>query len=43
MVVKTLCLVSFLCVMAFSQIAPFYPLMAKDKGVEIFYIGFVIG
>ena len=41
--VKTLCLVAFLSILSFSQMAPFYPLQAKDKGITVFYVGFVMG
>lgn len=43
MVVWTLCLVSLLSIMAFSQLAPFYPLEAKDKGVTVGWVGLVLG
>jgi hypothetical protein len=43
MVVCTLAFVSYLSVMSFSQMAPFYPLEAKDAGINIYYVGFVIG
>ena len=42
-VVYTLVLVSFLSILSFSQMAPFYPLQAKEKGVSIFVVGFVLG
>jgi hypothetical protein len=29
--------------MAFSQLAPFYPLEARDTGVDVFWVGFVLG
>ena len=41
--VKTLCLVAFLSILSFSQMAPFYPLQAKEKGLTVFYVGFVLG
>ena len=41
--IKTLCLVSFLSVLSFSQMGPFYPLQAKEKGLSVFYVGFVLG
>jgi hypothetical protein len=28
---------------AYSQISPFYPLKAKERGIEIIWVGFVIG
>jgi hypothetical protein len=40
--VKTLCLVGFISIISFSQLAPFYPLEAKDKGVDVFWVGFVL-
>ena len=40
--VKTLCLVSFLSILSFSQMAPFYPLQAKEKGLTVYYIGFIL-
>jgi hypothetical protein len=43
MVVKTLCFVGLLSILSFSQMAPFYPLCAKQHGVEVFYVGFVLG
>lgn len=43
MVVWTLCCVSLLSVMAFSQLAPFYPLEAKDKDITVGYVGLVLG
>jgi len=43
MVVKTLAFVSYLSVMSFSQLAPFYPLEAKDANVDVFWVGFVLG
>ena len=42
-VVATLVLVSFLSILSFSQMAPFYPLQAKEKGVSVFFVGFVLG
>ena len=41
--VLTLCLVAFLSILSFSQMAPFYPLQAREKGVGVFYVGFVLG
>ncbi len=43
MVVYTLCCVALISVMAFSQLAPFYPLEARDTGVDVFWVGFVLG
>jgi cyanate permease len=39
----TLCLIQFLSQCAFTQMSPFYPLKAKEKGVEIVWVGLVIG
>ena len=41
--IKTLCIVAFLSILSFSQMAPFYPLQAKEKGITVFYVGFVLG
>jgi len=43
MAIKTLAFVSYLSVMSFSQMAPFYPLEAKDAGMDVFWVGFVLG
>lgn len=43
MVVKTLCVVGLLSILSFSQMAPFYPLCAKQKGISVFYVGWVLG
>lgn len=40
---RVLCLIQFLSNSAFSQMAPFYPLKAKEKGVSTMQIGLVIG
>lgn len=42
-IIYTLVLVSFLSILSFSQMAPFYPLQAKEKGVSVFFVGFVLG
>jgi hypothetical protein len=36
-------MVMFLSMAAYSQISPFYPLKAKERGIEIIWVGFVIG
>lgn len=41
--VITLCGIAFMSNSAFSQMSPFYPLKAKEKGVTIIYVGFVMG
>ena len=41
-IIYTLVLVSFLSILSFSQMAPFYPLQAKEKGVSVFFVGFVL-
>ena len=41
-VIYTLVLVSFLSILSFSQMAPFYPLQAKEMGVSVFLVGFVL-
>ena len=43
MIIGLLCYISLLSIMAFTQLAPFYPLEAKDHGVDPLYIGFVLG
>ena len=40
--IYTLVLVSFLSILSFSQMAPFYPLQAKEKGVTVFWVGFIL-
>ena len=42
-IVNTLVLTSFLSVFSFSQMAPFYPLLAIEKGITVFYVGLVLG
>ena len=42
-IIYTLVLVSFLSVLSFSQMAPFYPLQAKEKGVSVFFVGLILG
>ena len=42
-IIYTLVLVSFLSILSFSQMAPFYPLQAKEKGISVFWVGFVLG
>ena len=41
--VISLCLISFMSNASFSQMSPFYPLKAKEKGVTAVYVGFVFG
>lgn len=41
--VGVLCLITFLSQCAFSQMSPFYPIKAKQKGVTVGWIGVVIG
>jgi hypothetical protein len=41
--VVVICLLQFLSSSSFSQLAPFYPLKAKEKGVSTFAIGVVLG
>mmetsp|Transcript_16613 Transcript_16613/g.28301 ORF Transcript_16613/g.28301 Transcript_16613/m.28301 type:complete len:299 (-) Transcript_16613:695-1591(-) len=41
--VAVLCLIQFLSNSSFSQMAPFYPLKAREKGVSVIWIGMVIG
>jgi len=41
--VYALCIVAFLSMSSLAQLSPFYPLKAKEKGVSIIYIGFVLG
>jgi len=41
--VKSLCLISFMSNASFSQMSPFYPLKAAEKGVTPVYVGFVFG
>jgi len=43
MVVNTLSFVAYISIMGFSQLAPFYPLEAKEAGVDVFWVGFVLG
>ena len=41
--VISLCAISFMSNASFSQMSPFYPLKAKEKGVTPVYVGFVFG
>jgi hypothetical protein len=41
--VGVLCVITFLSTCAFSQMSPFYPIKAKQKGVTVGWVGFVIG
>ena len=41
--VLSLCMIQFLSFSAFSLMTPFYPIKAKEKGIEIIWIGQVIG
>lgn len=41
--VYALCLIQFLTNCALSQLSPFYPLKAREKGISIIWIGFVLG
>lgn len=41
--VCVLCLTSFLSNSAFSQMSPFYPLKAREQGINVIAIGMVIG
>lgn len=41
--VFVLCLIQFLSNSAFSQMAPFYPIEAKMKGVSVIWVGMIIG
>lgn len=41
--VTVLCLISFLSMSAFSQMSPFYPLKAKEKGIDGIWVGFIFG
>lgn len=41
--VYSLCLIQFLTNSALSQLSPFYPLKARERGVSVIYIGFVLG
>lgn len=43
MVVKTLAFIGYLSITSFSQMAPFYPLEAKEAGVDVYWVGFVLG
>ena len=36
-------MVQFLSIAAYSQISPFYPLKAEERGIDIVWVGFVIG
>ena len=42
-VILCLCLVSLLNNASFSLIAPFYPLEVRAKGIDVVYIGFLMG
>lgn len=41
--VYALCLIQFLTNCALSQLSPFYPLKAREKGISVIWIGFVLG
>ena len=42
-VVLCLCLITLLSNANYSLIAPFYPLEVKTKGIDVIYIGFLMG
>lgn len=42
-VVLCLCLITMLSNASFSLIAPFYPLVAKEKNINMIYVGFLMG
>ena len=42
-VVLCLCIITLLSNASFSLIAPFYPLEAKNKGIDLIYVGFLMG
>jgi len=42
-VLTCLCLISMLSNASFSLIAPFYPLEVKEKGIDVLWIGFLMG
>jgi len=42
-IVITLCIITLLSNASFSLIAPFYPIEAVEKGVELVYVGFLMG
>ena len=41
-VICTLCLVNLIANTAYSSIAPIFPAEANDKGIPVFYLGFII-
>lgn len=43
MVVAIVCILTFLTNMGMSLMGPFYPLEVKDHGIDVVYVGFVIG
>lgn len=42
-VVICLCLITLLSNASFSLIAPFYPLEVKKKGIDVIWVGFLMG
>lgn len=42
-VLTCLCLIALFSNASFSLIAPFYPLEVKEKGIDIIYIGYLMG
>ena len=42
-VILCLCIITLLSNASFSLIAPFYPLEVKEKGIDVIYIGFLMG
>jgi cyanate permease len=40
--VYVLCIIQFLSNSAFSQLSPFYPIKARDRGISIIWIGICI-
>jgi len=41
--IKVLCIIQFLSNSSFSLMAPFYPLKAKERNIDVIWVGFVIG
>jgi len=42
-VVLCLCIITMLSNASYSLIGPFYPLEAKEKHIEVIFIGFLMG
>ena len=37
-----ICIVQFLCNCIFTQLSPFYPVKAKERGLDTVFVGYVI-